>query len=257
MLLRLNGSRSFKTPAGHRRDQISWAIDQWFFPETARHYPILLIHDSAVLIDWVSIDGHERRDRYSYAELAPHKQAIFSKADQYSRIDQKERTKLQQQVVTLGSNLADFTAFYEAMKWQMDLREDQHTAILFEQQNTISAFDVLHRSTTVRYAAQMVLQQQGSAQSPMAALLQQVMHWGHEARSVHWIPPATADAEKWFSFGELVNQAYSTGEAVPPHQIEAVKAMNNWLTTMPGDPAFADSLTALHGSVSGSAQARR
>jgi ABC-type transport system involved in cytochrome c biogenesis permease subunit len=117
-LLRLNGKSSVSTPSGEAQDPVAWLLDVAFFPEDAANTKCFLVSDSdAVTAIGVSAEGRKRRDRWSYAELQPGLERLFSLAHQYDAIEAKERSTLQQQVVDLASNVFSFVRLAHSFDW--------------------------------------------------------------------------------------------------------------------------------------------
>jgi ABC-type transport system involved in cytochrome c biogenesis permease subunit len=108
-LLRLNGKRSAKTPEGERLTPVEWLLDAIYFPEVAADYPIFLIQNSeAAGAIGVDIAGKKKRDRYSFNELRDGIPQLFQFAHEYSRIEERDRSTLQQQVYLLAENVDSF-----------------------------------------------------------------------------------------------------------------------------------------------------
>ncbi len=108
-LLRMNHQSSFRDTEGKKHTPLEWLLDVLFQPGEARAERIFLVEDSAAL-DAIGLDheGRKRRDRYSYDELLPARDRLFQLANEYHRIDSKERNPVQNQIVDLRQNVSEF-----------------------------------------------------------------------------------------------------------------------------------------------------
>ena len=119
LLLRLNGMRSVKldkdTGDEHKLPSIEWLLDSLFYPAQAKDYPVFLIENPEVL-DAIGISqGTKRvRDRYSLTELEPGLPKLLELGGEYHQIDQKRRTTLQGQIVTLRNNVWEYGSVFGA-----------------------------------------------------------------------------------------------------------------------------------------------
>jgi ABC-type transport system involved in cytochrome c biogenesis permease subunit len=108
-LLRLNGKRSLKTPAGEKLDPTTWLMDVLFHPDQAAQYECFQVRNSAVLLAaGLTVEGKRKSDRYSYAELAPCLDKLFELASEYSKVDSKQQTAEQRDTVLMAHNLATY-----------------------------------------------------------------------------------------------------------------------------------------------------
>jgi ABC-type transport system involved in cytochrome c biogenesis permease subunit len=107
-LLKLAGRRSCEAPEG-TLTPVPWLLDCLFFPEVAQTYPCFLIQDAQVLDRMGNAhEGKKKRDRYTYNELAPDLDKLFSLAEQLSKKDEKERDSVETQVLLLAHNVREF-----------------------------------------------------------------------------------------------------------------------------------------------------
>ncbi len=98
-LLQLNGKSSHlpapdsAVDANAKRSAVAWALDALLFPERAREQRIFLVEEDQVLVDLgIEIEGREKRDRYSYDELAPARALLARRVDEMRHeIERRER----------------------------------------------------------------------------------------------------------------------------------------------------------------------
>ena len=120
-LLRLNGRSSAKDDQGNPLSAMEWLLDVMVDPARASTYPVFQVQDSAAVHSLgLSVDNKKRRDRWSFDELRPGMPKLFEFAHDYSSIDSKNRTSVQQLVVQLAEavdiylGLAGFLDFARA-----------------------------------------------------------------------------------------------------------------------------------------------
>ncbi len=107
-LLKMNGRRSIEVQAPDERlDPVDWILDCLLFPDDARHYETFLVQESQVLVG-VGLRGKKKRDRYSYAELAPAIDKLFARARELVHKDSKDLTLIESQTLALATNLRAF-----------------------------------------------------------------------------------------------------------------------------------------------------
>jgi ABC-type transport system involved in cytochrome c biogenesis permease subunit len=108
-LLRFNGKSSVSLPDGGKLEALPWLLDVLFFPEQAAEYPVFKVDDiQAVQAIGIAVDGKQKRDRYSFVELAPGVQRLFELGSSYHQKEERDRTPVEQQIALLASNVNDF-----------------------------------------------------------------------------------------------------------------------------------------------------
>lgn len=106
MLLRLNGKRAVETSTGEKLTPTEWLLDVLFVPGQAESYPIFMVADIQVVeAIGISVADKKKRDRYSAAELRKGRTKLYELAREYERIEEKNRSTVQQQVFSLALNL--------------------------------------------------------------------------------------------------------------------------------------------------------
>ncbi|HOJ34778.1 MAG TPA: cytochrome c biogenesis protein CcsA [Candidatus Hydrogenedentes bacterium] len=109
LLLRLNGKRECRTPDGRRMTPSEWFMDCLLRPQLAQEYPVFLVDDTAVL-DAIGVphEGRKKRDRYTYAELAPARERLMDIAQRASNTPPQQLNMLEAKILRLAQNLQDF-----------------------------------------------------------------------------------------------------------------------------------------------------
>jgi len=105
-LLRFNGKRTLELPDGEKLEAMPWLLDVLFFPEQAADYRVFKVDDvQAVEAAGIDVSGKQKRDRYSFNELAPGFERLFELARDAHRKPEKERTSVEQQIFVLATNV--------------------------------------------------------------------------------------------------------------------------------------------------------
>ena len=117
-LLRISGKKSLTRADGSKASSSEWLLEQMLFPEAAAAEPVFLVSDDAA-IDAMGL-GHEtkrKRDRYSFHELEPGISKLFQLANEYSHVEEKNRSTLQHQIV----GLAEAVQIYDSLNGRLDV----------------------------------------------------------------------------------------------------------------------------------------
>jgi ABC-type transport system involved in cytochrome c biogenesis permease subunit len=108
-LLRINGRRSYTDVHGDSHGAVEFVLDTIYFPQQAADARVFLVNDSAVVqaLD-VQLPEKRKRDRYSFHELEPGLPRLFALAHDYDRIDPKQRSSVQAELVLLAERINAF-----------------------------------------------------------------------------------------------------------------------------------------------------
>jgi ABC-type transport system involved in cytochrome c biogenesis permease subunit len=108
-LLGMNGRSSVKLEGDRKLTATQWMADCLFAPETAKTYPMFYVRNDEVL-DAIGVEheGRKKTERYSYAEIAPQRQTLIKRYQEYAKIDEKKRDSVETQVLHLGSSIFQF-----------------------------------------------------------------------------------------------------------------------------------------------------
>ncbi len=120
-LLRLSGKKSLTRERGDDKLTVrssEWLLGLIYHPEAAAEDRVFLVSDDAALdaIGLAHVDKR-KRDRYCFRELQPGIDKLYQKANEYSRIPDKERDSVQTQIV----NLAEAMDIYGTLSGRMAL----------------------------------------------------------------------------------------------------------------------------------------
>lgn len=120
LLLRMHGKQSMKVenpeapgqphpalPGVKKLSAIEWLLLSWFRPDIARSLPLFVV-DNSQAVGEIDVEPKGLRDRYSWNEINPARDKLQEKAETYSQIERKDRTAIQNQVISLARNFFDF-----------------------------------------------------------------------------------------------------------------------------------------------------
>lgn len=116
-LLRLSGRTSMKLQVnGERARRVSaseWMLWTMMAPDAMAHVPIFNVNDTDAVVE-IGIRPDRKRQRFSFEQVAPHRDQLMEKWNEYQQIDSDARTRLQNEIVALGFNYLDYelTAYH-------------------------------------------------------------------------------------------------------------------------------------------------
>ncbi len=263
-MLKMNGKRRVETPQGEVLKPTAWILDCLLFPAQASHYPHFLVSTWEVL-DSIQVDrtGKEKRDHYSYAELSRGRDKLFQLAGQYSKIEEKNRSPVENQIVHLGHNILEFEALIDYLEFArrpLTVNSSQGLKEVFGDASTESLSVVLSRMPDL-YEMAKSLQADGEAapeeeRTALFELLQRVQFTAQRAKMIRMLPPADAEEPEWRTPFEVAEQAYMTGEAPSREQLAMLAGLEQMVGLSASPPDFQKALESFHQKVRETSEAR-
>jgi ABC-type transport system involved in cytochrome c biogenesis permease subunit len=262
-LLRINAKRTVTLPeSGQRLSALEWLLDCFFYPETAKTYPVFSVDSSEVIIA-MRLPAHaEKRDRYAYNELAPGRDTLMELATAYQRIPVAERQRVQRQIIALADNIFFFEQlihFFDVARESFSVTGDSEFARAFpEGPQGISA--VLEAGPK----AMLVIRDRFSDLSEEAmkveaeaagALLDAVGRVADIAHALALLPPLDEDDKEWWTPGEVCAMAFSLQQPIPL-PIDLMQSLERLVGKPDDRSAFLEELRHFHGGVAGQAVVR-
>jgi ABC-type transport system involved in cytochrome c biogenesis permease subunit len=255
-LLRLNEKRSVQIPdeprfgalAGEKLSAMEWAMDMLFHPEQASEYPVIVVTDSEALrIIGLSETAKKKRDRYSWNELAPGIERLRGYYDEYRRIEEKDRSLLQGQIVGLGNDLAEFQGLqsaFSAVRAVLPVGGSELLKAAFGEVEGVRFSTAAAKADKLVTALQALdakdAASRGAAeQSEYASLtdfLTRQLRVAQRSTAVVWLPPADDRAEEWLDFAGVFEEIRRDGAAAHQIQIDAIAGLERVVDSL-GDPA--------------------
>lgn len=128
LLLKFNGKRNTKDHAGRKILPMEWFLTTLFYPEISAKYKVFLI-DNTEILETYGFKSKELRDRFSFEELAPYLQDIFSAADRIQQKDSKKLRVEEKQLLALATNLLDFIKIIKTLNFAKPMSEESSFGI--------------------------------------------------------------------------------------------------------------------------------
>ncbi len=258
-LLQFNGKRTLKLRDGTQLDQRAWLLDCWLYPERASTYPCFRIENDAVLA-LAKLEAREKRDWYSFEELAPGRQRIIQSAHEASASDPEKRSVIERQVLKLESDLQKFEGLLLTLDFARasltttglegiwDSAESDLGSVLSE----AGKFKTLWRGVP---GGEGPSSEQQAAMRTLVSQLTEIADRG--LGSLALVPPAadSAEPERWWRPTDLVDVAFDS-ELDLTDALAVLSGLQS-LELTKSDPArFKAALERLHSTLVAQATAR-
>ena len=261
-LLRLNGKRSVETPSGEKLTPIEWLLDVLFVPGQAESYPVFMVADiQATEAIGLTLEGKKKRDRYSAAELRPARKKLYELAREYERIEEKNRSTVQQQVFTLALNLD----LYERLETHFDFaRHDLDVTASVDLRRILGADEARFSQLVGKVPEIMTLQRELRADPAKSAEVTALNRVLQEASSLSQgtgllaLVPSLRDVKaepEWHAAEDLFMRAFEP-DGIDPRYVTALAKMEDVARAASDMPRFSQAVEALHSTVTPMAAAR-
>ena len=262
MLLRLNGKRAVETSTGEKLTPTEWLLDVLFVPGQAENYPIFMVADiQAVEAIGISVVEKKKRDRYSAAELRKGRGKLYELAREYERIEEKNRSTVQQQVFSLALNLD----VYERLETSFDFaRYDLDISGSTGLRKIFGADSIRFSQLVGRVPEVMALQRGLRADTSAAPELQALNRTLQEASSVSQgtgilvLVPSLGSAKaepEWHAAEDLFMRAFEP-EGVDARYVTALARLEDVARSASDMPRFSKATSDLYSTVVPMADAR-
>ncbi|MBK8179533.1 MAG: cytochrome c biogenesis protein CcsA [Planctomycetes bacterium] len=216
-MLRLSGKRSLTTPAGDRLTPTEWMLDLLFFPDQAHTYEVFRVDDIAAVREFGGpTDGKQKRDRWSFNELAPHMTQLFERAQSYLAIDEKQRDTVQTQVVMLAHNVDEYvrvsrkTSFAQV---KLPVGASAGLSQVFGGREQIHFSELIAKVDDLRKLQEEIDRDpaRSGEQEPLNSLLQRAVDLVESSEALAMFPPITDATAKpaWLTPSDVLMGAFS------------------------------------------------
>ncbi|MGA1524106.1 MAG: cytochrome c biogenesis protein, partial [Planctomycetota bacterium] len=208
-------------------------------PDQASDYPVFVVTDSEALrIIGLSDVAKRKRDRYSWNELAPGIDRLRPYYDEYRRIEEKDRSRLQTQVVQLGNDLAE----YQGLQRVCDVARARFgvgdSKLLREAFGDVDGvrFSVAAAQADRLIAAFRALDASGAANgdavqaaeyTALADFLGRQLRMAQGSSAVAWLPPADLETETWLDFSGVFDEIRADGAEAHAAQLAAIAKLES------------------------------
>ncbi len=226
LLLKLNGKRTFTQEIESSGEKIKltpmeWFLDCLFVPEAARDYRHFIV-DNADYITGLGarVPGAGQRERFSYNDILPARQALFERAREAFNVEPAKRSSQQAMLVALETAVQEFEAvnhYFDFARTPFEVSTSRLAQKIFpgESSADLTLSKALGRGRDLRLAVAAL--QQLAQESDNEQRMTEEMHSftdfimpvdaaGRMSTSLALIPPADKAREEWFTVGALADQ---------------------------------------------------
>ncbi len=268
-LLKLNGKRTFQPVAtdargmarmfAEKRSAVEWLLDVLFYPEMANTFPIFSINTSDVIVA-IGLPPHsEKRDRYSFRELEPGMEKLFTLARQYANKDESARTAIERQILKLAQDVSEYDSLvhYAAFaRRDFTAPEGSPLAAVLGGSAPVRLSDILRKAPEIERTFLATQADRAQAESgPFSELFKWLDEVRGAAMGPALFPASQPDDPQWFTPADLVLTAFQEPERVAA-SLDLLARFED-LARSTGDPAvFRATAAAFQEAVVGVATAR-
>ncbi|MCZ6572014.1 MAG: cytochrome c biogenesis protein CcsA [Planctomycetota bacterium] len=256
-LLRMNHKRSLRDSDGNKVTSLEWLLNVLYYPDAARREPVFLIPDSAVL-DALGLkhEGKKRRDRYSYDDLLPAREKLFRLGHEYGRIDGKDRTVVQGQIVDLVGAFDEFEGYAHYLDFarrDVILEQVEGLAPYFGGKPGVRVSEALYRFPEILRDASGEGKQAEALRPAANFLFEQLKRRLHNCYALALFPPLSGD--EWMTARDLLSWSQD-GQALPAGHLKMLRDLEDTLRRRDDAAAFRAGLKRFQESGSGAARTR-
>lgn len=257
-MLRLYGARSMMLKPGEdekavKLTPLAWMMDALFRPHISVEQPSFRVEDSAV-IDAIGVAARERRDRYTYTELEPGIERLMELAQGYTEIEKKNRTPLENQILTLAENVRSYEHLIGVFGMARNGLRMVGVDGLPDSESTRRANVSAAMATAP--VIRRVLSESQSTNQPIPAhvqdLLQQILQGANASKyGIFLFPPKSESDDHWLSPGERVMNAMSMQTRDLEGSIEDLAGVERVSRTLYDTPESVAALAAVLAEAAG------
>ncbi len=280
LLLRMHGKQSMKVenseapgqphpdlPGVKKLSAIEWLLLSWFRPDIARKLPLFVV-DNSQAVGEIDVEPKGLRDRYSWDEINPARAKLQEKAEAYSQIDRKERTPIQNQVISLARNFFDFDTLTRVLDAaRVDWRKETWDYLPEDVRAQLPAEGRYDAWALVPPLKQFIQEKganelpQGAGEALFSTLIENIVRPGQNMPN---FPPADPQNLAWVSGGNLIYDYLTTRSegavsyTLPePRAVELARGREGLLNAaIAGEAPFKDAVKKWTGDLRAAAEAR-
>jgi ABC-type transport system involved in cytochrome c biogenesis permease subunit len=258
-LLRTRGyaSLSLKVEGEDRKrswSPVEWMLDVLFYPELAAEYPVFIVEDSEV-ISRLGLKAHgKQRDRYTFNELKPGRDAMIKAAQALEGKKEEDLGRVERFTRDLASNFFAYEALSDALSGARktvtvpaDSTDESLKALSGQPITALRGIIAFAASPTWQALVQQRAAGEAAPSPPwMEKFVADIFDQMGAVNMLRWYPPTAPDKENWETVAGLVKDLSENG----PHGSTAAAKLNelNELAALASDRAkngeFQDRLAA-------------
>ena len=239
---------------------IEWLVVSWFRPDVAKELRVFVVDNSEAITE-LGLPAKQKRDRYTYNEIAPGRETLMNKMRELEGVEPKQRTPVQRALAKLVFDFLDYEMILSHFDFARAPFGDQTAALPPELAATIK--DGKPDLVTLLPKLGEYLRANAQAADPMSnpwlrefsrAFLSARMS-GKDDDLPRFFPPPVAKQEVWHNPGLIIMELLRGGQVSP----EDLQHLGNYgaLATTAAEPAlFKAKLKAFHDDMQKLAAAR-
>ncbi len=273
MLLKLNGKRTFtQTPGSGTKISLTpmeWFLDCLLMPDVARDYRHFVV-DNADYVTGLGArsPGTGQRERFSYNDLLPARQAIFERAKDAFGVEPAERSPQQSMLVALETAVQEFEGvahYFDFARMPFDTSKSRLAQKIFpDAASGITLSTVLEHTRDLRLASAALDQLKQSADGgeqvaqegeAFGEFLSPMLTARNTSIGLALLPPTDPAKQEWLSVGALVGESMQA-EQPDAAQIALLAALEKLPATTGSGIQFKQAANEFHAAAVARAQAR-
>lgn len=259
-LLPINGMRAYRGDTG-RLTALEWLLDCLFYPEAAKEYRHFLVDNSEVITS-IGGDARNDRDRYSYDEIAPHIGQLMTLGQQFSALEEKDRTPVENMTVHLALNVRRF----ESLIHYLDFARQEYSVegsvllekIFSDKTDGLRISEILARGDKLRLAIMALQTATDDVRDRVDAesrVFGRVFNRLDLAQALALFPPSDASQLEWSTPSGLLTKTLQPGMPIES-EVEMLGALEGMAASTDNPLQFRQELNEFENLVVGRAKAR-
>jgi ABC-type transport system involved in cytochrome c biogenesis permease subunit len=203
----------------------AWLLDCLFFPKEANRYPVFAVEDGEVLAQLGLAPHAKQRDRYTFNELLPGREAIIAAARRLSARKTEDMTRIERLTNTLARNFMEYESLVgaldagrETVRIPDDVADESLKPWAAKDIPAIKALALVAESPTWKS-----LGEQRKSGAPVTVppwlerLLPEIDSKMRTAGVLRWYPPSDKNANNWETPVGIIRDLAEGG----PHAVTA------------------------------------
>ncbi|MCF7784954.1 MAG: cytochrome c biogenesis protein CcsA [Prosthecobacter sp.] len=233
---------------------VEWMLMSWFRPDIGKMVPLFKVDNSSAITE-LGLEAKAKRDQYTFVEIAPARQILMEKMDEYRGIPSAKQTPEQRMIVQLAANFLDyemimghFDFIREPLgKKPEDLPEGVTLPVrLSKSLNTLIAAVRAHNGPPMQ-----IPWFREFAKGALGAMMS-----GNPEQQYRIFPPAPGDGKVWDGPGVMIFTAINSGKDVTADQLAWLALYEDIYLALPDAAKFKAASKTLLSKIQDAANAR-
>ncbi len=233
---------------------VEWLLMSWFRPDIGKTVPLFKVDNSSAITE-LGLEAKAKRDQYTFAEIAPARQLLMEKMDEYRGIPPAKQTPEQRMIVQLAANFLD----YEMIMGHFDfIREPlgkkteslpEGVTLPLRLSKSLNTLVAAVRASTA--PAQQFPWFRDLAKGALGAMMS-----GNPEQQYRIFPPSPGEVTVWDGPGVMIFNAIRSGNNVSADQLAWLALYEDVYLALPDATKFKAASKTLLGKIQDAANAR-